>query len=280
MLRCLRQQFKVAVFSRLLRSPKRTGAVTFTPEIYASLRQELVDNDYDVWDFQIDVQDYRQYFARANYDQFGQYQQNMGSGFREKTLQHYVAAKLLELTPQDRYIDIASCDSPVPKVYGDLFGCEIWRQDILWPEGIRGREIGGDAAAMPVENGFATAMALHCSFEHFEGDADRRFIREASRVLCHGGRLCILPLYLNPYYAIQTDPAVLPRKGMKFEPDATLHLAHGWRNRHGRYYDISHLNERVRKQLGDLKLTIYHVTNAHEVDGYCGLRFAALFTKP
>jgi hypothetical protein len=38
--------------------------------------------------------------------------------------------------------------------------------------------VGSDAAAMPLEDAFADRMALHCSFEHFEG-RDNRFVAEA-----------------------------------------------------------------------------------------------------
>ena len=85
-------------------------------------------------------------------------------------------------------------------------------------KGISDNVIGGYVAAnMPLEDGFATKMGLHCSFEHFEGDADMRFIGEASRVLETAVRLCIVPLHLFNTYAIQTDISVLP-EGMEFGP--------------------------------------------------------------
>ena len=55
---------------------------------------------------------------------------------REKTLQHYLAAHLLELKAGQSLIDVASCDSPVPRIYSDLYGCEIWQQDLLYPQGL------------------------------------------------------------------------------------------------------------------------------------------------
>ena len=136
--------------------------------------------------------------------------------------------------------------------------------------GIHGNTIGGDASSMPVEDNFCTKMALHCSFEHFEGNSDIKFIKEVNRVLRKGGKLCILPFYLFTKYAIQTDPIVLSKSSIDFEGDATLYCARRYANRHGRFYDISHLIERIRKNLKDLKLTFYIVQNEKEVDNsYC-----------
>jgi len=62
--------------------------------------------------------------------------------------------------------------------------------------GFNGNTIGGNATDMLITDGVATKMALHCSFEHFEGDEDIRFIKEADKVLRGEGKMCILPLYL------------------------------------------------------------------------------------
>lgn len=116
--------------------------------------------------------------------------------YYEKKLQYYLSAAALRLTSRDRFVDIASQGSAFPLYAQRIVGCDVYRQDLLYAPG-RERYLAGDAAAMPVPNGFFTAMTLHCSFEHFERDADMRFLREAARVLRPGGRLCIVPLYLS-----------------------------------------------------------------------------------
>ena len=121
-------------------------------------------------------------------------------------------------------------------------------------------------------------MALHCSFEHFEKNSDVKFIKEASRVLKKGGKLCILPLYLFNRYSIQIDPSVLP-KGHLFENDAILYCVRGTSLRHCRFYDISHLITRIRNNLKDLKITIYFVQNEKKIDPNCYIKFIALFEK-
>jgi SAM-dependent methyltransferase len=141
--------------------------------------------------------------------------------------------------------------------------------------------IGGNAAEMPLEDGFATKMAFHCSFEHFEDDTDIRFIEEAYRLLRNGGRLCILPLYVFTEYAILTDPAVFTKRNMpSFENDATIYCARGWGNRHGRFYGIPHFVTRIVNSMqGGLALTIYNIEDAAEIDQSCYLKFAAVFDK-
>ena len=263
------------------RRPKRRGAVRLTPQSCEAMVRELTERGWEVKPFQIDVAGYRDYLARADYARFEDYYARPGQPwFHEKSLEHYLAAFLLDLGPDDVYIDVANAHSPAPDVYERLFGCEVYRQDMIYAAGIEGNVIGGDAAQMPLPDGFAGKMALHCSFEHFEGDSDADFIREARRVLRPGGRVCILPLYLFQTYAIQTDPLAQPPGGMDFEPDATLHCVQGYINRHGRFYDADHLERRIVSNLGDLKMTLYDVRNTGEVDASCYLRFMMVLEKP
>lgn len=267
-----------------LPQPKAKGPVPqHNPQVHAQVIRQLSEAGYDVRDYRIDVEDFRHYLAEANYAQFSTY---YGGGksrrfpnFIEKALEHYLAAKFLGMGSGEVYIDIANCDSPAPKIYAALYGCESYRQDLKFPEGLHDHIIGGDAAKMPVPDGFAAKMALHCSFEHFEGDADTRFIKEANRVLAEGGKLCILPLYLYTEYSIQTDPAVLPKEGITFESEATLYCAKSWGNRHGRVYSVPRLTSRIRSVLGNLKLTIYVVQNQKEVDPFCYVKFIGIFEK-
>ncbi|MBI5515043.1 MAG: class I SAM-dependent methyltransferase [Deltaproteobacteria bacterium] len=223
----------------------------------------------------VDPEAYARYVSAAEYPP-GLYQGN----FVEKTLEHHLAFELLGLRPGETYIDVANAASPIPEVAERLYGVRAWRQDLSYPPGMRGRVLGGDAAAMPVPDGFAHALSLHCSFEHFEGDADARFITEARRVLAPGGRLCIVPLYLHGEYSVLTDPSSWGLQRPAFEPDATLCLARGYRNRHGRLYDVPHFLRRVTARLQGLSLTVYRVRDAEALDPRCYVRFAALLTRP
>jgi hypothetical protein len=263
-----------------LRDPKVKSPVPLDPAVDREILKELELHGLQLEYYSLDREDYSRYLSLAAYHHYPRYH---GGGrhpdFPLKTLQHYLAAKLLELHKDDVFIDIASANSPAAFIYETLHGCKAYRQDLSYPPGITGRAMGGSAAALPVPGGFCTKMALHCSFEHFGGEADIGFIKEANRVLVPGGRLCVIPLYLFNRYAIQTDPAVLPLRRMEFEEDAVLYCAKGYRNRHGRFYDVPHLVARVVKNLQALRLTIYIIPDEKAGDPSSSILFAALFEK-
>ena len=97
---------------------------------------------------------------------------------------------------------------------------------------------------MPLPAGSVDKLFLHNSFEHFEGDIDTGFVREAWRVLRPGGGLCVVPLYLSARHQIVTDPLV-DRSGIEWDPDAEVVERIGHRNRFGRFYSAETLAERV-----------------------------------
>ncbi|MEW6536737.1 MAG: methyltransferase domain-containing protein [Candidatus Auribacterota bacterium] len=258
---------------------KKNSDIVFDEKTVPAIISHLKKNNINVKEYTIDIEGYKQFVRDAQYTRFMLYQKRGASKtFAEKSLEHYVAARLLEISSDDIYIDIANSCSPTPEIYNALYGATAYRQDLLYPEGIKGNIIGGDAGQMPLPDGFATKMAMHCAFEHFEGDADIRFIREAGRVLRSKGKLCIVPLYLFTDFAIKTNPVMLSGK-VSFDEDATLYCVKNWFERHGRFYDVPHLISRVMNIMGGLNLTVYSIKNAREADPSCYLRFAAVFEK-
>jgi len=243
----------------------------------AIIEETLRRNGFDVKPFLIAKDDYLKYLNLAQYQRFSEYLRYPRI-FAEKSLEHYIAARLLNLSNQDVFVDIACAISPASTIYHELYGCQTYRQDLGFPKGIHGDCIGGSADEMPIPRGFATKMALHCSFEHFEQNADIGFIKEASRVLREKGKLCIIPLYLQPSYTILTDPICVP-KGFSFESDATLACCRGYRNRFGRIYDVHHFMDRIINNLGNLKLEIFVVQNEKEIDPACYAKFVAVFER-
>lgn len=260
-----------------IRAPRENNPIPLPAGWELRLADRLHQLGIRTVDYTVNVAKYRKYVDRARYRK--RYPQYYSDNLPEKSLEHFVAADLLALNASDTYIDIASEQSPVPEVYASLFDVDAYRQDLGYAAGLHGRTIGSDAADMPIPDGFASKLGLHCSFEHFEGDSDIRFIREADRVLRRGGAACILPLYMAESYAIMTDPRVSVPAHVAFEQDATVYCVQGWGNRHGRFYDPDHFASRIADNLGQLSAIVYRIANADAVDASCYLRFALLLSK-
>jgi SAM-dependent methyltransferase len=260
---------------RRLREPKTLEELTLDePAILAALEASPIP----VERLRLDPEEYRAWRRRADYETHhpDYYRENI----IEKSLEHFIASKLLELKPGEVYIDMASQNGVAAEIVGRLFGVEAYEQDLDFEPGLQGRRIGSDAGAMPLPDSFADALALHCSFEHFEGDADMRFIREAGRVLKPGGRLASAPLYLCHEYACIANPLLAVPGGVRFEPDIRVHAMRSWQNRHGRFYDVPRLIERVWDNRGPLEMTVFIVENFREIDSSCYLRHILFAKKP
>lgn len=226
----------------------------------------------------IDVPAYRQYVERAGYR--GKYSDYYAGNQVEKSLEHFVGLTLLGVAKDDVFVDLASEHSPVPDIYRALTGCASYRQDIMYPAGIHGDRIGGDAAAMPVPDGFFTKATLTCSLEHFEQDADRGLFRELARVLRPGGKVCVAPYYCYEELAVQTDPVMSVPSNVPFDEGVTVYCAQGWNNRHGRFYSPRAFRERIMDAVGGaMRFDFHHLVNAHEVDASVYLRFAVVATR-
>jgi hypothetical protein len=257
-----------------MRAPKRKGYPSISaPRIFRDLKKSgfLLEN------YLINIKGYHEYIGRSRYaERFpGYFPDNVS----QKSLEHYLAAKLLDVNEKDIYIDIASEGSPAPFLYRELFGAKTFRQDLIYAPGFNGDQIGGDAARMEIPDEFATKMALHCSFEHFEGNSDIGFIHEAYRILKPGGSVCIVPLYLADEYCIVTDPVTAAIQNTEFEDSAMVCCVKGHNAPFGRFYDPANLKSRIQSNLGNFSLTIYRITNPR-FDPSCCVHFTALLQKP
>lgn len=246
---------------------------------YEDITPALADLGIEVRPHRIDVDRFWRWIETCGYRQLPYFDGGNRRHATEKWLEHFVSLELTSPQSGERLVDIASAASPFPEVVREHHGLEAFRQDIAYPNGVSGDQIGGNAASMPVEDGFADIMTLHCSFEHFEGDSDSRFIREAGRVLRPGGRLCILPFYTHRWYSIQSDPAAWRSHQVRFEPEALVCLARDWGEPHGRSYDPDRFMSRIVPYLGDLQLVVYAIENYPEVHPESYLKFALLLTR-
>jgi len=195
---------------------------------------------------------------------------------REKVLEYYVTLDAVPLRGWSVYLDGASCLSLFPQYVAEATGARVLRQDLhytpgmhdiafprvvphqapLWPQNgkVTVTCIGCDACALPLPAASVDVITLHCSFEHFEGDGDRRFVREALRVLRPGGRLLIVPFYCGDAYREVVRP----------------HFAAGCRFQ--RYYDPPSFVERVLSGLEvPVTLEARYYRNYAEIDRefYC-----------
>lgn len=229
-------------------------------------------------DYEINLDDYKNYFNNAQYEiRYPSYY--LGNQI-EKSFEHYLAFCLLNLSAEDVFIDIASEHSPLPEIYARLTGATTYSQDIMYPPGINGNLIGGDACSMPVTDEFASKATLTCSIEHFEGDADTRLFCELARVLKPGGIVCIVPFYIFKEPATQTDPTVSVPSGVDFDREATIYCAKGWGNRHGRFYSPSSFVARIIKPVQDkFKFNFYYLKNTAKIDASVYARFAFTATR-
>lgn len=254
-----------------IREPKRKG---YPPALSISndkIIQNLLELGFEINDFEIDIEDYRKYFRLAQYtENFPDYHQY---NITEKSLEHYISSRLLDLSDKDVFIDITNESSPAPIIYRNLFGAETSRQVF------NRDQIEDDITNIPLADESATKMALFCSFEHFEGDSDITFIKEITRVLKPGGSVCIVPLYLSQEYSIVTDPVVAVSQNVGFENKSVVCCVKGLKSRFSRFYDPVSLKNRIQNNLGDLTLRIFRITNAN-FDSSCYAQFAGLLTKP
>jgi SAM-dependent methyltransferase len=213
-------------------------------------------------------------FQRQHAGQFGRW-----NGKIEKQLEYFISRDLLDIQPDDCLIDIGSWYSPYPDLIRREYGCTVYAQDLSYGQGIHGWQIGGDAAALPLTDGSVSKMALHCTFEHFEGDTDTRFVREVSRVLAPGGRVVIVPLYIHQDYTIWSDPSLFASSRIQPDSGAKVYLNVGWSNQFGRHYSPEALRDRIARQAGGLSFKVLQIANVPDLDPRCYVRFIGLLDK-
>jgi hypothetical protein len=254
----LRYGKAVRLLSRRVPNRVHKGPVNGTDEaVVEEISQALAANGVAVRDLHLDTGAYHDYLARAGYAE--RYPDYYRGNVTEKSVEHFLGYQLLGSAAGQRFVDIASEHSPVPEIYERLSGCEAYAQDLMFPEGLHGRRIGGDAGKMALPDGFLHGALASCSLEHFEGDADTRFMIEMERTLAPGGSLVVVPLYMYTAAAIQTDPLYAVPAGVQFDRDAEIFCTEGWGNRHGRFYSAATLVSRLIRPCRRLAFTAHRL---------------------
>ena len=252
------------------------------------LDDELVAN-LNKWgiktaDFSIDTEGYKNYIKNTPYpiSYYGG-GQDAKQNFIEKSLEHYVSLSFLPLTEGSIFMDIAAATSPFSDIVKAQFPIEkAYKQDLIFPKGIQGNKIGGDAAQLPLPDNSIDGATLHCSLEHFEGHSDSLFFQEMQRILKPNGRLVVLPFYLAHQYSNHIDPAFnfLKMHRVQLDADPRMQLRYAtWKQYFSRHYDPQALHERIISKVPNLDLTVFRVKNFKAVDKSCYLRFIGVFSK-
>jgi SAM-dependent methyltransferase len=255
-----------------LRAPKTRDDMIIEEK---KIRDALYQSPISIVELQLDIKDFQSWATQVDYER--NYPHYYTENIVEKALEHYVSALLLQLKPGKTHIDIAAQSKVAADVFSRMYSVKTYVQDKKFEPGINENRIGSDAGNIPLEEDFADTMSLHCSFEHFERDSDIRFVHEANRVLRKGGRCVIVPLYLYQHYACYTNPVLSVPAKTPFEADTILYASRHWQNRHGRFYDVPHLVERIWSNRGTMEMTVFVITNWREVHPLCYLRYAVLF---
>ena len=233
-------------------------------DTYVALRERLDQTGVRVEYTSIDVADFRKWLSA--YPEIDAAYRGMSDVYIEKCLEHYLSFTYLNLSSQDTFIDIAAAGSPFSGLLRRHIGLTAYRLDLSYRKGVHGRDIGADAGDTGLPEGFATALALHCAYECFMGDADVRFVHEAARILKPGGRYVIVPLYLDNTYFNSTSPyghqdgVVIDSGALKVWRDDPYIVPFA------RHYSPESFVERVYSHIpNDMTGTVYFISNLPDV---------------
>lgn len=230
--------------------------------LHRDLAAECRRHDVPLLEMKIDANDFENFMDQFRLSPLSLY----ARGCREKKMmEHYVAFRLLDLKPGDRYIDIASENSPFPELARQQLGLKTYSQDLTYPPGFRGDRIGSSADRLPVNDSWVDGTSLQCAFEHFQGDIDTNFIRELARVLKPGGRCVVVPLYMGQKALNIYDPILYADwNDANADPDAEVIAEIALGGHFERVYAPSTLKRILVPGIG-LYYRLYHVVDKEKV---------------
>lgn len=98
-----------------------------------------------MYSLSVDLDEYHKYVKKAQYPaDYYDGGRHKGGGFEEKTLEHFLSLKCLDVRPDDVLIDVASCASPFSDIVRRLYASTTYKQDLVFPLGTHGNTIGSD----------------------------------------------------------------------------------------------------------------------------------------
>ena len=186
--------------------------------VYAGLKDRLRSLNIPVEDVDIDIVDFERWCKRTG--RLKHHYRRDGTETMHRCLQHYLVSRILKIGPGDVYIDVGAQNSPFAEILNRR-GVRAYRLDVAYAQGIRGIDIGADGADTKLPDGFASVLSIQDAFQHFAGDADTRFVKEAARVLNGNGRFGIIPLYVDESSFVAVNPFCDIRR-LPRDPDAKM----------------------------------------------------------
>ncbi len=239
--------FHSAPRSALMSAADRTKNPANALPYYSAIADRLGSAGVQVEEQTIDPQDFKRWLE--DFPEMRRAYEGSGDAFIEKCLEHYLTFTYLGLDRTDVFIDVAAGESPWASMLRSRLGIKSFRLDLSYRSGIHGTDIGADAGNTALPPDFCSAMALHCAFECFMGEADVRFIREASRILNARGRYAIVPLYLDDEYFVGTSPWC-DQRTVEIDPKAVkLWRDDGYHVPFSRHYSPEAFAERIWNQI-------------------------------
>lgn len=240
---------------------------------------KIIENsNLDIDFFKFDLNEYKKYLKEVDYQtNYPNYIKTCN--IEEKTFQHYLSLKLINLASSKTCIDIASSNSPFCRIIEKLYPtAKIFRQDIQYETDLENNnKIGGSVDKIDLDDNFSDALTLHCSIEHFEADADINFFKEASRILRKDGIVCITPIYLVTSKAILTSPSVWQNKYKNldtlpiFSKDFPIIINENIKQRQIKLFDINQLIKDIVepfKEFFQFKIVVLENYEELEKEGY------------
>lgn len=112
---------------------------------------------------------------------------------KRKFFEQYLSATAVAPRADGVYADIAAAGCPWADIMKRLHGAKAYVQDLRYKAGVYGDRIGSNAAAIPLPDASLDGIVSLNAIEHFEGDSDFGFLKEAARLLKPGGVICVAP---------------------------------------------------------------------------------------
>jgi SAM-dependent methyltransferase len=224
-----------------------------------SLQTIEAHGDFPVELLQLDREDYENWVLTF----FPDWHKRFGHLYQKKLIELYVTHYILDPEKDDTYMDVAGGLN----TYTHRLDCrKKFIQSILIPDELREtfaddiEYIQSDAARIPLPDASVTKMSCHHSFEHFQGNSDSAFVKEAQRLLRPGGKCCIIPIFVGNKFVEVTrvsKPHCHYDKRAKYVVDPTARLTGGEScGDYARIYDISSFKRRVFEQIDRDRFTM------------------------